>query len=178
MRQTVNKMTVNTTTVNTTKASQARRRSMLPVVALVVGLAVTVVGLAQGGATPMNPADVQWGPAPGFMPAGAEIAVLDGDPAAAAQLTLRLRFPAGYEFPAHWHPTQENVTVISGTFYAGMGDTLDKASGIALEPGGYVALPAEMNHFAWTEEETVVQVDMIGPFEITYVNAEDDPRNQ
>lgn len=163
--------------VNVTRELPARRRWALSVVALVVGLTVTVLALAQH-AMPMNSADVQWGPAPAFLPAGAEIAVLDGDPAAAEQLTLRLRFPAGYELPAHSHPTQENVTVISGTFYAGMGDALDKANGLALEQGGYVALPPEMNHFAWTEEETVVQVDMIGPFAITYVNADDDPRNQ
>lgn len=162
--------------VNGTKKSPAWRRGMM-LVALVLGLTVTVVALAQH-AMPLNESDIQWGPAPAFLPAGAEIAVLDGDPAAAAQLTLRLRFPAGYDFPAHSHPTQENVTVISGTFYAGMGDALDKANGIALEPGGYVALAAEMNHFAWTEEETVVQVDMIGPFAITYVDAADDPRNQ
>ena len=159
--------------VNGTKESPAQSRWMV-FIALVAGLAIVMGALAQ----PLNNADIQWAPAPDFMPAGAEIAVLDGDPAAAAQLTLRLRFPAGYEFPAHSHPTQENVTVISGTFYAGMGDALDKAGGMALEPGGYVALAAGMNHFAWTEEETVVQVDMIGPFEITYVDPGDDPRNQ
>lgn len=146
--------------------------------ALLIPLLAALMALAQTNNQPVNPADIPWGPGPDFLPAGAEMALLDGDPSAQEQITLRLRFPAGYELPAHWHPTQENVTVISGTFYAGMGDALDKASGMALEPGGYVAIPAEMHHFAWTEEETVVQVDLIGPFAITYVNPDDDPRNQ
>lgn len=145
--------------------------------AVLIPVLAALMALAQTNNQPVNAGDIPWGPGPDFLPAGAEMALLDGDPSAAEQITLRLRFPAGYEIPAHWHPTQENVTVLSGTFYAGMGDALDKASGMALEPGGYVAIPAEMNHFAWTEEETVVQVDLIGPFAITYVNPDDDPRN-
>lgn len=163
--------------VNGIKELPVRHRRITFAATLAVGLTIMAMALAQH-AMPQNVDDIHWGPAPGFLPAGAEIAVLDGDPTAAAQLTLRLRFPAGYELPAHSHPTQENVTVISGTFYAGMGDALDKANGIALNAGGYVALAADMNHFAWTEKQTVVQVDMIGPFAITYVNAEEDPRNQ
>ncbi len=142
-----------------------------------VALAAGAPSLAQEPAHPMNIDEVAWGPAPGFLPAGAEMAVLDGDPAAPAQLTLRLRFPAGYELPAHWHPTQENVTVLSGSFHAGMGDALDRSASVTLEPGGYVAIPAEMHHFAWTDEVTVVQVDMIGPFAIEYVDPTTDPRS-
>jgi quercetin dioxygenase-like cupin family protein len=133
---------------------------------------------AQNDHAPMNASDIVWGPAPDFFPAGAEFALLDGNPAEAGLITLRLKFPAGYEIPAHWHPTAENVTVLSGTFYVGMGDTLDKAKGMALEAGGFAAVPPNHNHFAWTEEETVVQVHLMGPFAITYVNPKDDPRNQ
>jgi len=32
-----------------------------------------------------------------------------------------------------------------------------------------------MNHYAWTDGETVVQVHGQGPFAITYVNPADDP---
>ncbi len=133
---------------------------------------------AQTPPAPMNASDITWGPAPDFFPAGAEFALLDGNPAEAGLITLRLKFPAGYEVPAHWHPTVENVTVLSGTFYVGMGDTLDKANSMALEAGGFAAVPANHNHFAWTEEETIVQVHLMGPFAITYVNPADDPRNQ
>jgi mannose-6-phosphate isomerase-like protein (cupin superfamily) len=133
---------------------------------------------AQSDHAPMNASDIVWGPAPDFFPAGAEFALLNGNPAEAGLITLRLKFPAGYEVPAHWHPTVENVTVLSGTFYVGMGDTLDKTNSMALEVGGFAAVPANHNHFAWTEEETIVQVHLMGPFAITYVNPADDPRNE
>lgn len=126
----------------------------------------------------INPADVQWGPAPTFLPPGAEIAVLDGNPHEKGQITLRLRFPADYEIPAHWHPTQENVTVLQGTLYAGYGDEIDRENSVALTPGGYMAIPAHSNHFVWTKDEAVVQVDILGPFAIYYVDPATDPRNQ
>ena len=58
------------------------------------------------------PADkVQWGPAPPVLPAGAQIAVLEGNPSEKGPVTLRLRFPANYNIPAHWHTMTERVTV-------------------------------------------------------------------
>ena len=137
-----------------------------------------VFGLAQGDSGAMNADELQWGPVPPFFPAGAEMAVLEGDPSQTDLITLRLRMPAGYGIPAHWHPTQEDVTVLSGSLNVGMGDVLDKGASTALTPGGFVALPAEMNHYVWTDEDTVVQVHLNGPFEITYVDPAQDPRNQ
>jgi anti-sigma factor ChrR (cupin superfamily) len=145
---------------------------------LLIAIFLGAFSQAQSDHVPMNSSDIAWGPAPAFLPAGAEFALLEGDPGAAVPITLRLKLPAGYQLPAHWHPTVENVTVISGTFYVGMGDTLDKTKGMALEAGGFASVPAEHNHYAWTEEETVVQVHLMGPFAITYVNPKDDPRNE
>ncbi len=59
-----------------------------------------------------------------------------------------------------------------------MGDVLDKDASTTLMPGGFVALLADMNHYVWTDEDTVVQIHMDGPFEITYVDPATDPRNQ
>ena len=133
---------------------------------------------AQNSSGAMNEGNFSWQPVPPFFPAGAEMAVLNGDPSQTELITLRLKFPAGYEIPAHWHPTQEDVTVLSGSLNVGMGDALDKDASTALTPGGFVALPAEMNHYVWTDEATVVQVHLNGPFEITYVDPQQDPRNQ
>lgn len=143
-----------------------------------VMLLVAGVALAQGANQPMNVGDVTWGPVPGFLPPGAQISVLDGDPSQAVSITLRLSMPAGYVIPPHSHPTLENVTVLSGTLNVSMGDTFDETTGTALDAGGFVALPPEMNHYVWTDAPTVVQVNLMGPFEITYVNPADDPRNQ
>jgi len=117
---------------------------------------------------------VKWGPPPPVFPAGAQFAVIDGDPAK-GPLTVRFKFPAGYKIAPHWHPTDEHVTVLSGTLGIGMGDKLDTANGQTLKAGGYVVAPASMHHFAWTTTGATIQVHMNGPFGMTYVNPADDP---
>jgi len=123
------------------------------------------------------PADkVQWGPAPPSLPAGAQIAVLEGNPSEKGPVTLRLRFPANYNIPAHWHSMTERVTVLSGAFHVGMGDKLDRQASQTLESGGFVSLSATMHHFGWTVTPTVVQISLEGPFDIFYVNPADNPQ--
>jgi quercetin dioxygenase-like cupin family protein len=124
---------------------------------------------------PVQANEIKWGPAPPVLPAGAKFAVLAGDPAGTGLVTVRLKMPAGYKIPPHWHPTDEHVTVISGTFALGMGDVLDEKQSKTLKPGGYGVAQANMHHFAWTKTGAVVQVHMMAPFKITYVNAADDP---
>jgi quercetin dioxygenase-like cupin family protein len=144
----------------------------------------TLIMLALSGAAvlyaaemsgPMQANEIKWGPVPPVLPAGAKIAVLSGDPAGTGLVTIRLKMPAGYKIPPHWHPTDEHVTVISGTFALGMGDVLDEKQSKTLKAGGYGVAQANMHHFAWTSTGAVVQVHMMGPFKITYVNPADDP---
>jgi hypothetical protein len=120
---------------------------------------------------------VAWAPAPPFLPAGADISVLEGDPSAKGPVTLRLRFPANYDIPAHWHSMTERVTVLTGALHVGMGDRIDRAASQTLDPGGFVALPASMHHFAWTNSPTTVQINLEGPFDIFYVNPAEDPQH-
>ena len=117
----------------------------------------------------------QWGPAPAVFPPGAEMAVLQGDPASTNLFTVRLRFPNGYRIAPHTHPTDEHVTVISGTFLVGMGETFDARATMALKPGGFVTAPANHAHYAAARGPTVVQVHAMGPFAMTYVNSADTP---
>ena len=152
------------------------RTPQLRVMALaVVALSGSSLLLAADPPGPMQPEEIKWGPAPPALPTGAEIAVLAGDPGMPGPVTLRLKMPAGYQIPPHWHPTDERVTVISGHLGLGMGDTLEKKKSKVLKPGGYAIAPANMHHFAWTKSGAIVQVDLMGPFGITYVNAADDP---
>jgi anti-sigma factor ChrR (cupin superfamily) len=92
-----------------------------------------------------------------------------------APCVFQLRFAAGGKIPAHWHPVDENVTVISGTFMAGMGDSYDESKMMSLPPGTYVLMPRRMHHFAGTKDGALVQVHGVGPFKINYVNPADDP---
>jgi quercetin dioxygenase-like cupin family protein len=126
-----------------------------------------------------NGDEIKFGPAPAVFPAGAEMAVLQGDPSVAgAVFTVRLRLPNGYILPPHRHPTDEMVTVISGKFLVGIGDTFDEEALLPpLRSGGFVTAPANVSHFATVKGRTVVQVHAIGPFQLTYVNPADDPRN-
>jgi anti-sigma factor ChrR (cupin superfamily) len=87
-----------------------------------------------------------------------------------------LKAPAGYKVPPHTHPNDENVTVISGTFNIGMGGTFDEKNGQALKVGGFVHMPKGMQHFAWSTDETIIQLHGMGPQGIIYVNPADDPR--
>lgn len=112
------------------------------------------------------------------LPKGAQIAVIEGPMNEAVPFTVRLKFPANYRIPAHWHPAVERVTVLSGTFNMGMGDSFDSSKTQAVQPGGVMIMPVKSTHFAWTQVETVVQLHGMGPWGITYVNPADDPRKQ
>lgn len=120
--------------------------------------------------------DSAWGPVPPALPAGAQIAVLQGNPFGDGVYTIRLKMPRGYTVPPHFHPTDEMVTVISGNLQIGMGDRVDTKKVKSLKPGAFIAASAGMHHYAIARGETVVQVHGQGPFAITYVNAKDDPR--
>lgn len=123
----------------------------------------------------INPMELKWGDPPAVLGKGAKLAVLSGDPGAAGPYTIRLKLPAGYKISPHWHPTDENVTVIAGTFSLGQGEKFDRASMKTLTAGGYALLPAEMRHFAWTKGGATIQVHGMGPFVLNYVNPADDP---
>ena len=126
----------------------------------------------------ITPADVQWGPGSPALPPGSQSFLMAGNPAKPGPFTLRAKFPADYKVPPHFHPDTETVTVLSGTFYASTGDSFDPAKGKAMSAGSFVALPGKMPHFAYTKEETIIQVTAMGPWTLTYVNAADDPRNK
>jgi len=111
--------------------------------------------------------DLQWTP----IMKGCELAAVAGDASAeGAPFTVRLRCAAGTIIPAHWHPTDENVTVLEGTFQVGMGDKYDAAKLETMSPGNFVNMPKEMRHFALSKTATVVQVNAIGPFKVNWVN--------
>ena len=123
----------------------------------------------------LGPSDIKWGPAPATLPAGAQMAVLDGDPGKAGAFVIRAKFPDGYRVAPHWHPTDENVAVLSGTFLVGMGDTFDEKSMTTLATGGFAHMPKTMHHYAAAKGETVIQINGVGPFVVNYVNPADDP---
>jgi hypothetical protein len=93
----------------------------------------------------------------------------------AVPIMFRLKFPANYKVPPHWHPGIEHVTIISGTLHMGIGDVFDQTKTRALMPGSVAIMQPRTHHFVWTAEETIGQVHSIGPWSVTYVNPADDP---
>jgi quercetin dioxygenase-like cupin family protein len=130
--------------------------------------------MSEHGVVPVD--EVKWVSGPASLPPGSEAAVLYGDPGKEGLFTLRLKLPAGYAIAPHSHPKPEIVTIISGTFKLGHGDTADESQTVALPAGSFFAFEPGMTHFVFTDEETVVQLNSMGPWGVEYVNPADDPR--
>lgn len=123
-----------------------------------------------------TPEAIPYGPVPAFVPAGAQLAVLEGNPAAqSGDYTVRLKMPDGYRIAPHWHPQRENVTIIAGNFKVGMGDRFDEAKMATFPAGSFAYLDPNMHHYAMATGEVVVQVHGKSPLQFNYVNPQDDP---
>ncbi len=122
--------------------------------------------------------EVKYQPAPTTLPPGAELAVLEGDPKKSGFVTFRIRIPEGYKIPPHWHPAFERVTVISGTFDFAMGEKFDESALKPYSAGSFFVMLPKMAHFAMSKSGATIQINTMGPWGITYVNPDDDPRNK
>lgn len=145
---------------------------------LVVGATLLLTTRAQSDSAKhaFTPDSVPYGPAPAFVPPGAQLAVLEGNPmATTGDYTIRLKMPDGYRIAPHWHPQRENVTVISGTFKVGMGDHFDETAMADFPAGSFAFLDPDMHHYAMARGEVVVQVHGMSPVRFNYVNPDDDP---
>lgn len=155
---------------------KSRRFALGAAIALGVAAGLASASSAPVSTTYKSLADIQWGPGSPALPPGAQMAVLAGDPAQKGFVSIRAKFPAGYKVPPHFHPTDEHVTILSGSLMYGMGDKIDEKAATTVNPGGYFIAGARMHHYAMTKTGAVVQIDLEGPFEITYLNPADDPR--
>jgi quercetin dioxygenase-like cupin family protein len=126
----------------------------------------------------VQPNALKWGPAPPGLPPGAQVAVVAGNPASDGPYVIRAKLPVGYKIAPHTHPTDENVTVLSGTFHIAMGDKFDPKKGEAVRAGGFFTAQKGMQHYGWTTGPAVIQIHGLGPFTINYVDPADDPRNK
>lgn len=95
---------------------------------------------------------------------GVRSAALYGSPQAEGEdFTFRLEVPDGFEMAPHTHPVAEHMTVLSGRFFVGVGETFDREAAVAYGPGSYVVIAAEVPAYMWAEGPTVVQVHGTGP---------------
>ena len=143
---------------------------------LLAAAAACLASITATAQAQVNASDLKWAPAPPGLPAGAQLAVLSGDPGKAGLFTARIKFLAGYTVPPHHHPADEMVTVIEGDFALGMGDKVDREAMTVLKPGGYALAAKSMNHYVTSAGGGIVQITSMGPFQIVYANPKDDPR--
>jgi quercetin dioxygenase-like cupin family protein len=126
----------------------------------------------------ITPDAIKWEAAPPALPPGAQAAVLYGDPSEEGVFAMRLKMPKGYQIPPHTHPRPEIVTIISGEGLLGMGEKADRKDVQRLPAGAFVAVDPGMAHYAIAEQDSVVQLNSVGPWEIKYINPADDPRKK
>jgi quercetin dioxygenase-like cupin family protein len=140
-------------------------------------LAAGAASAQHGAHRIVTPGELKWEDA-ASLPPGAKIAVIEGRMNAEGPITARVKLPANYRIPPHFHATVERVTVLSGTVNIGMGDRFDPGKTTAMKPGTVLIMPAKTHHFAWTAEEAIFQLNVTGPWTVTYLNPADDPRNK
>jgi quercetin dioxygenase-like cupin family protein len=123
---------------------------------------------SQTAPTVVMPSTVKWTPVTGMT--GLESAVLYGDPnKAGSAYVVRYRVADGFKFPPHSHPMLEEVTVLSGTFEVGLGDTFDASKLTALPAGSYVAIPPGLNHYAQAKGDVILELHGVGPYKMDMV---------
>ena len=113
--------------------------------------ALPAAALAADDHIAVQPGSMKWGPPPPGLPAGAQVAVISGNPASDGPYVVRARLPAGYKIAPHTHPTDENVTVLAGTFHIAMGDKFDAKKGEAVKAGGFFTA-AEGHAALWLDQ--------------------------
>ena len=151
-----------------------RRILLTLLLVLVVGV---MPGLAQQSHVLVTPDALKWVDPPTFP--GAKLAIVQGDPGKEGLFVYRVKLLANFKIAPHFHKAGENVTVLSGVFYVGMGEVFDQKAATEMKVGSFVGIPATHRHFAFAgPEETLIQVHGVGPTDITFVNAADDPRNK
>src|SRR5438105_4983402 len=103
-------------------------------VALMAGFGAVALsqsfGQHSGTHVMMAPAELTWSDLPSLP--GVKIAVIEGPLNEAVPIMFRLKFPASYKVPPHFHPGIEHITIISGTLNMGMGDVFDPGKTRAL----------------------------------------------
>lgn len=114
-------------------------------------------------------ANVKWGDHPSVR--GAKMCVLSGDPAKGPSV-LMMKFPKGLTVPAHWHTSNETVTVVSGTALFGTGEKVDETKATELGSGSYMLIPSKSPHWSIAKEEVVISVALDKPADFNLCEAQ------
>ncbi|MDH5240714.1 MAG: cupin domain-containing protein [Gammaproteobacteria bacterium] len=93
---------------------------------------------------------------------GLGYAVLSGNPDEDGVYVVRLRIPPGHTFSPHYHDRDRHITVISGVWAFGRGDSGKCEDTIPLTSGAYVMHPKGGVHFDGSCGDGFVEVQIVG----------------
>lgn len=117
---------------------------------------------AEEGLKALLPADMPWvqrRSAPDVF-----YAAVHGTPDKAGPYAFRIRAQAGHRLAPHTHPDERTVTVISGTYWSGVGEAFDESRLQAFPAGSFYVIPAGVPHFsAVLAGEVEFQEGGVGP---------------
>jgi quercetin dioxygenase-like cupin family protein len=142
-------------------ADLALKLALITMVLVLGGVALTQT--AAPSVVALTPAEMKWQSQGAYAAPGMEQLNLVGDPAKPGPYTLRLKFPKGFRIEPHTYPDSREVTILSGTFATGYGETFDDAKLEILPAGSFYTEPANVPHYIEIKEEVVLQVSGTGP---------------
>lgn len=115
-------------------------------------------------------AETDWQPCPPNLPAGCEIAAIDGNPTAPDLFTVRFRVTEEFAMAPHTHPKDERVTIISGLVSVAFSEDATREDATQFGPGDYYVNSRDVVHSVWIDAPAVLQITGIGPWEADFVN--------
>ena len=113
--------------------------------------------------------DIEWKPCPPNLPAGCEMAVLEGNPKSNDLFTVRFRINGEFIMPPHTHPKDERVTILQGKAYVAFGKDAIKEDAKVFRPGDYYVNARNEIHTVWADPGTTIQITGIGPWEAHFI---------
>ena len=120
---------------------------------------------ANGGSAQTNSGQWQPGKTPGSFRRD-----LVSNPLQPGPYKYHLKLPAGARPPVHKHASEVHIKVLSGSMFIILGEPLDKSRVKRFPAGSAFVIPAQAWHDEWWDEETVLEVDGVGPLETTNKN--------
>ena len=150
------------------------RLSLLVLVVACAGCMQTPVGMMQFPDGMQQHAvhekNMPWKPCPPGLPKGcAGIAILEGHPKKADLFTVRFKLKKGFLMPAHTHPKDERVTILSGKMSVAFGKDAKHEDAKQFGPGDYYVNSRDAIHVVWADEDSILQITGIGPWKADFI---------
>ena len=112
---------------------------------------------------------LEWRDYPGLP--GVKFIVIAGNPREAGIYVIRAKFAPHTMSKPHSHPEARYVTVLKGTWWAGVGQKFDPDSTTPIPAGGFaIHTPGMVHYDGAKDEEAIVQIMGMGPSATNLVN--------